>query len=392
MARYTTISACDSTTSWTLDTNGIGTGSVDTSVKYEGTGSLKYVRTVNKTRNQNQTLRYTLPAAQYIHYKWIVMRYRWDTAQNQLKLRFVDSGGSTLTTITISTNVAPNVWHEARIPLHGYVLNKVNRLDFINDGDQYTGWTDGQTVTLWMDDIKFEHPNRRPAYKPFVVFEFDDGYQDNLTNALPLFKKYGHVATIGISTGKTAGTFNSLPMLTNSEILQLDAAGWEICSHTVNHTNMSSSNTATIHSEMSQSKATIEALTGKPCTNFIYPFTQYTAESITISQQYYQSATIGTPPRQNFRESSVLGTPTRYLLVRQAITAVTVMSDVRKWIEDSIAYGTLLIIYFHDVNDNASTANTCTLTLMEDILRYCNSRGVRSLTTTQAMREYGYVT
>lgn len=55
----------------------------------------------------------------------------------------------------------------------------------------------------YFDPIKItEIPERmqNPGNKPFVVFTMDDGYKDNLTKALPVFKKYNIPYTIFVAT------------------------------------------------------------------------------------------------------------------------------------------------------------------------------------------------
>lgn len=59
------------------------------------------------------------------------------------------------------------------------------------------GW---EIVTL--DDVRHRlQSGTKPGQKPFAVFTFDDGYLDNLTLALPVFRKFAAPFTVYLCTG-----------------------------------------------------------------------------------------------------------------------------------------------------------------------------------------------
>jgi len=64
-----------------------------------------------------------------------------------------------------------------------------------------------------------------------VVITFDDGDQDQVTNALPIMKKYGFVGTAYIIVTWVGAAGYDTP----DQIKQLSDAGWEIGSHTMSH-------------------------------------------------------------------------------------------------------------------------------------------------------------
>jgi peptidoglycan/xylan/chitin deacetylase (PgdA/CDA1 family) len=404
VARYTTINACDSLTSWSLDTNGVGTGSLDTSIKEEGAASIKYVRTISKSRNFDCTLRYSMGSARDITDKVLVFKYRWDTPQNKLTVRFVNSGGTSIGTLSVSENVAPNVWHTARVPYHGVALLQINRIDILTPGDTYASWADGQTVTLWLDDIKTEGPGRRIiGSERFIVMEYDDGFEDTNTEAFPLMQQYGHVGVLGMITDVIGGNYpsTSTPMLSEAQIAELAADGWEIASHSKSHVNMKTASTSGIHTQMSESKEDLEAL-GYAVTHFIYPFTQHDEESIEISQQYYDSTSNGTPPKQNLKrgqaytilsEDNPFTETNLYCLMRQACSSGVTAGDVKMWVKDSLRYGTLLILNFHEINDamEGPSGASWSPARLEDLLRYLNAESITTKTITQALRYLGYL-
>ncbi len=119
-----------------------------------------------------------------------------------------------------------------------------------------------------------------------VAITFDDGYADNLHNALPLLEKYDARATIYLvvdrhdrdwSTAKKAhhdsGELAREPKLSDDEIRHLIASGRiEIASHTLTHINMRTSPADDKRRELIASRARLEADFAVPVRSFAYPF------------------------------------------------------------------------------------------------------------------------
>src|SRR5262249_17267544 len=94
---------------------------------------------------------------------------------------------------------------------------------------------------------------KRPLRWRSVVITFDDGYRDNYLLAAPILSQSGVTATFFVSTGfvgtdrefdhdhrhdSTQGPARSYAKLTWGDLRAMEAAGLEIGSHTVNHTNL----------------------------------------------------------------------------------------------------------------------------------------------------------
>lgn len=103
--------------------------------------------------------------------------------------------------------------------------------------------------------------------KPTIIY-FDDGFKDNLTNALPILKKYGIQATIFVTTGYV-GKENKY--LNWGEVLFLKKNGFEIGSHTVNHKRLAEAGPKEAEFEISESKKIIENKIGDDVYSFSFP-------------------------------------------------------------------------------------------------------------------------
>ena len=374
---------CDSVRGWQLDTNGAGLGTVEDK-------AIKYVRVADKARGWMSHLRYDFGAVKDLSEgKMLSFQYKWDNPKNQLKVQWLNVSGHTIGSQNVGANVEANIWHTAVMPFLGYDLSDINGFDLYNDGDKYPGWKNGESSTLWIRDVETIAPVNKSKSKKIVI-QFDDGYADNYVNAFPLFSKYHKVATVGVVTdwiGKTYGNEGEADMLSAQQIRELYAGGWEIASHTKNHTNMRASQT-TIETQMS---ASIQALAdiGVSCTHLIYPFTEYSELSENVASNYFKSATVGVLPNQNFLDYQTnYGNIDKYRLNRQAVEITKSVETVEQYVRDSIQYNSLLILYFHDVNDNGGE-NSWPTDRLEELLKWLDQEGVETMTTTQAVEYYG---
>ncbi len=118
---------------------------------------------------------------------------------------------------------------------------------------------------------------------PRVIFSFDDGYEDNFTNAFPILKKYGYTAIFYvpfnfIETGRLAdrdaretGDPESNRRLSWRQIEELLSERMEIGSHTMNHRRLVDMPDEEAWMEISESKWRLEEKLGTEIGSFCYP-------------------------------------------------------------------------------------------------------------------------
>ena len=130
--------------------------------------------------------------------------------------------------------------------------------------------------------------NRDNLPRKSVVITLDDGYKDNLTNALPILQKYNFKATIFVIVNrfdndwsiyrkaKNANVVNHIDKLSDSDIKTLIKSGLiEIGAHTMNHKNFSKLSLRQKEDEILESKKTLEEKFAITCKTFSYPFGIY---------------------------------------------------------------------------------------------------------------------
>lgn len=104
--------------------------------------------------------------------------------------------------------------------------------------------------------------------KPTIIY-FDDGFKDNILNALPILKKYNISATIFIAPKYVDS--GSAEYMNWDDIRQLKKEGIEIGSHTYNHLALSDVEASVVERELESSKSRIEKEVGCVIEVFSYP-------------------------------------------------------------------------------------------------------------------------
>jgi peptidoglycan/xylan/chitin deacetylase (PgdA/CDA1 family) len=119
--------------------------------------------------------------------------------------------------------------------------------------------------------------------EPTIALSFDDGYKDNLTQALPILLANSVRASFYITSGLAAGdaqiisrfremTKYESEYLTVGDIRELHAAGMEIGAHTHTHRNLARLPAEVARQELQISKDWLEKVLGNPVEQFAFPF------------------------------------------------------------------------------------------------------------------------
>lgn len=100
-----------------------------------------------------------------------------------------------------------------------------------------------------------------------VVIQFDDGYEDNYTNAFPVLKQYHFEAMVFVVSDK----LGQKGFLTWDQAREMDAHGFKVGAHTRNHIYLPDASPAVAQDEIAGSKKRIERELGHPIDYFAYP-------------------------------------------------------------------------------------------------------------------------
>jgi len=143
------------------------------------------------------------------------------------------------------------------------------------------GW-----FTMTLDELEHLLKVGRMPKKRFIV-TFDDGFRNNLTEALPILTAFGFTATVYVAT-EFIGRHNSFvtakmsefPMLTWDDVIKLRDAGWQIESHGHTHKNLPDMDISQVRWELQVSRDMLEKHADVRSKHFCYPRGKYTPEVV----------------------------------------------------------------------------------------------------------------
>lgn len=135
--------------------------------------------------------------------------------------------------------------------------------------------------------------------KSFVI-TFDDGFEDNFTNAFPILKKYNFKATIYLVPNQKTNHWEEKNtsvlsnLLNEKQILEMQNSGLiEFGSHTLSHVNLSKIDDFQLEKELVESKKEIEKITKKKCEAFAYPYGKFDDKIVqAVKDAGYKNATV----------------------------------------------------------------------------------------------------
>jgi peptidoglycan/xylan/chitin deacetylase (PgdA/CDA1 family) len=112
-----------------------------------------------------------------------------------------------------------------------------------------------------------------PAGKP-IVLSFDNGYQSQYTQALPVLRRLGWV---GVENMQLTGLPPSQGGLSEAQIGGLVAAGWELDTQGISHADLITLGPAALHEQVAVAREQVQRRYHVPVNWFCYPSGHYDA-------------------------------------------------------------------------------------------------------------------
>jgi len=121
-----------------------------------------------------------------------------------------------------------------------------------------------------------------------VVISFDDGYRPQFTYALPELRRHGWAGVLNL---KAEGSD-----LYTSNVEAMIDAGWELSSHTIDHSDLTTLDAAALRREVAGSRQILRREYGVPVRDFCYPAGRYDETVIAaVEAAGYTAATSEVP-------------------------------------------------------------------------------------------------
>ncbi len=224
--------------------------------------------------------------------------------------------------------------------------------------------------------------NEKIVYnKPYITFTFDDGYEDIFTNALPIFKKHNISATSYTITGLVGKEFENQKLMNWSQIRELQKNGFEIGSHTINHSDLTELDSSSITKELKSSKETLIEQ-GFNVTSLSIPYGKYNNEIEEIAKKYYSSVR---PSIWGFNSISNID---RYKLKSIWIVNSTSIEEIKGWVDEAKANNYWLIFMLHLVREDKNSKYSISPKDLEETISYIKSKNIEIKTISEVMDLY----
>jgi peptidoglycan/xylan/chitin deacetylase (PgdA/CDA1 family) len=143
---------------------------------------------------------------------------------------------------------------------------------------------------------------RRPPPGAAAV-SFDDGMRNVFTAALPILAELGIPATVYVPTDWLGGRNPWIgpggdgAILTEDELRELAAAGWELGTHTSTHADLSRLDYLACRREIDASCTVLASIAGERVQTLAYPFGRYGAAAIAAARDAGLRAAVATCSR-----------------------------------------------------------------------------------------------
>jgi peptidoglycan/xylan/chitin deacetylase (PgdA/CDA1 family) len=217
--------------------------------------------------------------------------------------------------------------------------------------DSFTLPTDTKLVSVFhiintvgyliTDDYSVSSYRIQGFSRPLISLTFDDGWEENLSTALPVLDQYGYKATQYYATMYIDSDY------AKQQIKAVADKGHEIGSHSVTHPFLTQVSPTVLNSELATSKQLLESIVGAgKITSFATPYGDSNHTVTQAIKNYYQSnrnTNEGWNTKDNFDV---------YNLRVQNMTNTTTLTEFTSWVQKAQQDKTWLIIVYHRIGAN----------------------------------------
>ena len=231
--------------------------------------------------------------------------------------------------------------------------------------------------TLSIDDVSLGLYAPKALTRPLVSVTYDDGEPSAYSVGFAKMQAKALPATFFIISGQ----YGHSGEITAAQVQQMSLAGEEIGSHSVTHTDLTTMTSAQQDVEINQSQATLQALIGKPVTDFASPYGAYNdAIRAKLMAKYSSHRTIDSG--YNYRDTMDLSR-----LKARMVLSTTTLAEVQGWINQAKADNSWLILVFHDLRASPPSIYDTTPTLHNQMIDALAASGVAVKTIADARAE-----
>jgi len=219
--------------------------------------------------------------------------------------------------------------------------------------------------------------------KSTVVFTFDDSNESDVTIALPVLSNHGFVATSYLTTD----LINTSMHMSDTQVMALVDAGWELGGHSINHPYMVSTPETPITDGMIMNnlvipKGYIERHYGVEVHSFASPYGAYDENLVAMAAMVYDNHANAWSEANGINRAETLD---MYNIHRVVIKADTPVDDVCGVIDD-LAEDEVFVLAFHTLAEDGEEYTVSTEAFTE-IVNCVADAGMTVKTLTDAVEQ-----
>ena len=213
--------------------------------------------------------------------------------------------------------------------------------------------------------------------KGMVTLFFDDAWSSQYANAFPLVEKYGYNGAVAVPTDFPGYD----GYISWDNLRKMQAAGWEIVSHSVDHDcDYLSKGSGEIEKQLKDSKHRL-TLEGLRSDHFVSPCGKNSPELQEISRKYYKSL------RLIEENINIMPVKDPYDLEAVGGGVNVKLENVKWWISQAKSRNMWLIIMFHQV-DEQNHEYGATPARLEEILQTIKQMNLQVVLPSEALSVY----
>jgi peptidoglycan/xylan/chitin deacetylase (PgdA/CDA1 family) len=216
-----------------------------------------------------------------------------------------------------------------------------------------------------------------------VILTFDDGYASAYSEAFSYMSGKIDKATLYVVTDwmNTAGFVNT------SQMLEMQAGGWDIANHTKTHATLTSQTQEVIESELSTAKAALDALGLESSNHVAYPggYVNDTVRAAMVSTGMLTGR--GTETSNNYL---LKNNEYDFIYDLPSITMVDNLSTIEElqgYVDKAITNKTVAIFYFHDIVETPTITSEASITLFRAFVDYVVANDVKIMKISELYQQ-----
>lgn len=213
-----------------------------------------------------------------------------------------------------------------------------------------TRFGDTASGTLWVDSIDLEPIPETPK----LMIQWDDGFESQYTEALPIQREYDIPSTVFVNTANLGGE-----RLGVSQLQELQDHGWEIGSHLMTHDHLREISEQEQEAQITGAKQwLIDNGFEEGAEFFAYPYGEYDQSSFDLVEDHHTYAMVGGNPGYGLPKSPA----------HVGRSSHRSFDAAREYVETLTQWGGIGALFWHDIPDETP------LDEFDDIMSYIDGR------------------